>query len=203
MPQVNASAKENVGEFDFCTDAPVYCGGPVAMGSFGPPLAPQASFRLEGLRRPLVQDFRPVLGPFFRPHFNRDLGPVRGDPDDMPSWALASYRSRFILRIWTRRRPFSSPELCHNQTEPTTWSRRCGAWARSSGAGSRPLLIYGLAGAMKTTHTVEVDFKPSGSARRPFRRARRNVRCGPFNPTLLAGIEDEPNRAAHRCSKRL
>ena len=74
---------------------------------------------------------------------------------------------------------------------------------RSSGAGSRPLLLYGLAGAMKPTHTVEVDFKSSGSARRPFRRARRDVRFGPFNPTLLAGIEDEPNRAAHRRSKRL
>src|ERR1700682_6188394 len=32
--------------------------------------------------------------------------------------ALASYRSRFMLRICAPTRPFSSPELCHNQTDP-------------------------------------------------------------------------------------
>jgi hypothetical protein len=32
--------------------------------------------------------------------------------------ALASYRSRFILRICAPNRPFSSPELYHNQTDP-------------------------------------------------------------------------------------
>jgi hypothetical protein len=47
---------------------------------------------------------------------------------------------------------------------------------------------------LKTTHTVEVDFKPSASTRRLFRRTRRNDGGEPFNPTLLAGIAGEPNR---------
>jgi hypothetical protein len=34
---------------------------------------------------PFVQDCCPMLRLFFRPHFDRGLGPVRVDPDDMPS----------------------------------------------------------------------------------------------------------------------
>src|ERR1035441_3856284 len=53
--------------------------------SFVKPLARQFSFSLEAFRSPLVQDFCPMLSFFFRPHLNRGFGPVRGDPDDMPS----------------------------------------------------------------------------------------------------------------------
>src|ERR1039458_6756653 len=53
--------------------------------SFVMPLARQFSFSLEAFRSPLVQDFCPMLSFFFRPHLNRGFGPVRGDPDDMPS----------------------------------------------------------------------------------------------------------------------
>ena len=49
-------------------------------GSFVPPLA-----RSEAFLCPLVQDLCPMLSLFFRPHFNRGFGPVRLDPDDMPS----------------------------------------------------------------------------------------------------------------------
>jgi hypothetical protein len=49
-------------------------------GSFVPPLA-----RFEAFRGPLVQDFCPMLGFFFRPYFNRGFGPVGIDPDDLPS----------------------------------------------------------------------------------------------------------------------
>ena len=44
-----------------------------------------APCRFEAFRRPLVQDLCPMLSLFFRPHFNRGFGPVRLDPDDMPS----------------------------------------------------------------------------------------------------------------------
>jgi hypothetical protein len=55
------------------------------LGSFVPPLARQFSFSFEAFRGPLVQDCCPMLSLFFWPHFNRGLGPVRVDPDDMPS----------------------------------------------------------------------------------------------------------------------
>jgi hypothetical protein len=48
-------------------------------------IRPAPLARFEAFRRPLVQDFCPMLSLFFRPHFNRGLGPVRLDPDDMPS----------------------------------------------------------------------------------------------------------------------
>jgi len=50
------------------------------LGSFVPPLA-----RFEAFLRPIVQDLSPMLSLFFRPHFNRGFGPVRVDPDDLPS----------------------------------------------------------------------------------------------------------------------
>src|SRR5664279_3754563 len=59
--------------------------------SFVRPLARQFSFSFEVFRSPLVQDFCPMLSFFFRPRFNRGFGPVRGDPDAMPS-----YGSSFI-----------------------------------------------------------------------------------------------------------
>src|ERR1700730_5811996 len=55
-----------------------------ATRAFGGPFVPPIA-RFEAFRRPLVQDFCPMLSLFFRPHFNRGLGPVRLDPDDMPS----------------------------------------------------------------------------------------------------------------------
>jgi hypothetical protein len=54
-------------------------------GSFVPPLARQFLLSFGAFRRPLVQDCCPMLRLFFRPHFDRGLGPVRVDPDDMPS----------------------------------------------------------------------------------------------------------------------
>jgi hypothetical protein len=45
----------------------------------------QFSFSLEAFRSSLIQDFCAMLSLFFRPHFNRGFGPVRGDPNDMPS----------------------------------------------------------------------------------------------------------------------
>jgi hypothetical protein len=71
--------------------------------------------------------------------------------------------------------------------------------ARITSAASSTALSVRL----KTTHSVEVDFKPSDPSRRSFRLARRTAGGEPFNPTLLAGIAGKPNRAAHRCSKRL
>jgi hypothetical protein len=53
--------------------------------SFVRPLARQFSFSFEVFRSSLVQDFCAMLSFFFRPHLNRGFGPVRGDPDDMPS----------------------------------------------------------------------------------------------------------------------
>jgi hypothetical protein len=53
--------------------------------SFVRPLARQFSFGFEVFRSSLIQDFCPMLSLFFRPHFNRGFGPVRGDPNDMPS----------------------------------------------------------------------------------------------------------------------
>jgi hypothetical protein len=54
--------------------------------SFVMPLARQFLFSFEAFRRPLVQDCCPMLSLFFRPYFNRGLGPIRVDPDDMPSY---------------------------------------------------------------------------------------------------------------------
>jgi hypothetical protein len=53
--------------------------------SFVRPLARQFSFSFEVFRSSLIQDFCPMFSLFLRPHFNRGFGPVRGDPNDMPS----------------------------------------------------------------------------------------------------------------------
>ena len=54
-------------------------------GSFVRPIVRQFLFSFEAFRSSLIQDFCPMLSLFFRPHFNRGFGPVRGDPNDMPS----------------------------------------------------------------------------------------------------------------------
>jgi hypothetical protein len=59
--------------------------GPGGGWLFVPPLARQFLLSFEAFRRPLVQDCCPMLRLFFRPRFDRGLGPVRVDPGDIPS----------------------------------------------------------------------------------------------------------------------
>ena len=81
--------------------------------SFVMPLARQFSFSLEAFRSPLVQDFCPMLSFFFRPRFNRGFGPVRGDPDDMPS-----YGSSFISLSFHIANMRPVPPVCQIGSRP-------------------------------------------------------------------------------------
>src|ERR1019366_7995207 len=82
-------------------------------GSFVPPLARQFLLSFEVFRCPLVQDCCPMLRLFFRPHFDRGLGPVRGDPDDMPS-----YGSSFISLSFHIANMRPVPPVCQIGSRP-------------------------------------------------------------------------------------
>ncbi len=56
----------------------------------------------------LIQDFCPMLSLFLRPHFNRGFGPVRGDPNDMPSHGASFISLSFHIASMARPVPFSA-----------------------------------------------------------------------------------------------
>jgi hypothetical protein len=98
----------------------------------------------------LIQDFCPMLSLFLRPHFNRGFGPVRGDPNDMPSHG-ASFISLSFHIASMRSDPslFQPGSLPQSSSRPTRFhlgldKPRCRAMSRRRSAGRDSGQISGL-----------------------------------------------------------